>query len=482
MQLARHFSRTNATVPAYEEYLDQIQFAPEPALGTTYTRATPDSQNTGVYGPTGERDPTEFHMYVDDNNYAETSIERMKLAIRYSIHALMTLIGETIPTRAPGIAPDKFWRATISDVRRLLGFDVDTSQLLMILPKPKRYKLVAHLDEHWKGKHQTTLQVAGTLVGTLVNVVQTTTWGRLLFINLHRSISDCLRKRARELLRHPKFRALRLARDEEWQRTSMSSRLKWFNSKLGQFLWLAKARINISEDMAGEVEFLRWALLNLDWQIPIAHKIPRDWDFQKWGDACLLGAGGYSLDLEFWWALDWPEDIVRRSRLPGAHPDYISINLLEFAALIIGFAASIAAWNASPVASRPPHPIVGIFTDNTTALSWSQKLSVSKTIASRALARILVSMMMGAPVVGLRTEYIPGPDNIIADFLSRLKHLHILTDAAFYFTMVQKFPALRTCRRFLPNSDLLSLIYSALCGSSLPRPKILVELGQLAPR
>jgi hypothetical protein len=86
------------------------------------------------------------------------------------------------------------------------------------------------------------------------------------------------------------------------------------------------------------------------------------------------------------------------------------------------------AWKEFSVDTRPPHPIVGIFTDNTTALSWSQKLSVSKTPASRALARALVSMMIGTPLIGLRTEYIPGPDNIVADFLSRMKHQKFLTD------------------------------------------------------
>jgi hypothetical protein len=281
MQLARHYSATNATVPVYSEYLDHVEFAPAPALGATYTRATKCTQNTGVIGPDGKRDPTEFHMYVDDNNYAETSVARTKLAMRYSIHALMTFIGETIPTRAPVIAHDKFWRATISDVRRLLGFDINSSSMLLTLPMAKRYKLVTHIDAHWIGKHQTTLQIVAQFAGTLVHVAQTTTWGRLLFSNLHRSVSDCLRKRARELLRHPKFRAMRLARDEEWQRTSMSSKLKWFNSKLGQFLWLSKACINISDDMMGEVKFLRWALLNLPWEIPLAHRIPRDWDYSE---------------------------------------------------------------------------------------------------------------------------------------------------------------------------------------------------------
>jgi hypothetical protein len=32
-------------------------------------------------------------------------------------------------------------------------------------------------------------------------------------------------------------------------------------------------------------------------------------------------------------------------------------------------------------------------------------------------------MMIGTPLIGLRTEYIPGPDNIVADFLSRKNSL-----------------------------------------------------------
>jgi hypothetical protein len=54
-------------VPEYSDYLDAIQFAPPPPIGTTFIQAHPDKFNPGVLDDNGNQEPTEYNMHVDDN-------------------------------------------------------------------------------------------------------------------------------------------------------------------------------------------------------------------------------------------------------------------------------------------------------------------------------------------------------------------------------------------------------------------------------
>ena len=100
--------------------------------------------------------------------------------------------------------------------------------------------------------------------------------------------------------------------------------------------------------MKRELQMLRDIFSNptdYPWTVPIAHLIPRDPTFSAWGDSSLYAAGGFSLDLQFWWYLDWPPVIELRtlkyysvSRKDPVTNELISINLLEFAVIIINYA------------------------------------------------------------------------------------------------------------------------------------------------
>ena len=69
--------------------------------------------------------------------------------------------------------------------------------------------------------------------------------------------------------------------------------------------------------------------------------VPRDPTERAYTDSSLRGAGGISFELKFWWVLEWPDDIVRRTWLykkqKGHDPSLITINDLEYAAIIITF-------------------------------------------------------------------------------------------------------------------------------------------------
>jgi hypothetical protein len=45
------------------------------------------------------------------------------------------------------------------------------------------------------------------------------------------------------------------------------------------------------------------------WETPITHLIPRTLTATAFGDSCLEGAGGYSIELGFWWHIDFPKEV-----------------------------------------------------------------------------------------------------------------------------------------------------------------------------
>ena len=84
----------------------------------------------------------------------------------------------------------------------------------------------------------------------------------------------------------------------------------------------------------------------INWSTPISHMVVRDPDFAAWGDSSLSQAGGFSHDLKFWWHWEWPDSIQARTlsayQLKAKIDDkLISINLLEYAAVITNYAITV---------------------------------------------------------------------------------------------------------------------------------------------
>jgi hypothetical protein len=64
----------------------------------------------------------------------------------------------------------------------------------------------------------------------------------------------------------------------------------------------------------------------------------------------------------------------------------ISINLRKYAPIVIRLAGSIVAWEMLPIDSRPSHPMILLWTNNTTAKSWTKRISGLKTLQGWTLA------------------------------------------------------------------------------------------------
>ena len=114
--------------------------------------------------------------------------------------------------------------------------------------------------------------------------------------------------------------------------------------------------------MNQEIEFCRDKLRpnsGIVWKTPIAHVIPQTPTASPFGDSCLEGAGGFSIELEFWWHIDFPEEVKKRTLLFNSDNKdgmLISINVLEFVTVIINYCASLHVITTTNI-THDPRPV-----------------------------------------------------------------------------------------------------------------------------
>jgi len=158
----------------------------------------------------------------------------------------------------------------------------------------------------------------------------------------------------------------------------------------------------------------------------------------------------------------------------------ISINLLEYTAMIISLTGAILVWESLPTDSRPCHPVCLLWTDNTSAASWTKRVAGLKGPQGKALARIFAHLLMFSDL-GINTEHLSSDLNVIANFLSHIREQDNFSQFS-YSSLVQKFPQLKDCHHFHPSRELLSLIFSVLSTGSLNIPTTRVKLGWLSAK
>jgi hypothetical protein len=485
MALSTELSKGKKPVPEYNDYLNDVAFAPPPPPGTVFAKARPDGYNPGVMIMTdGSYPAAPFPMHVDDCLYAAAGQRWMRHLMRCSIDGLVRVMGGNAPDlRADQPDRVKFFRDEVSHTRRQLGYITDTRTMMVTIPEDKRQALVDELVNNWgptSRRQSFKLSEAAELLGVLVSLCRVCPWGIFLFQNLYHAMAQILRSNSRRVWNRPEFTALIQERDKYSRHPTDSSKYRFFCKKVARVIYDSRATTSYTCDVRDEIAFITKVFTNpatYRWESPIAHLILREHDYFAHQDSCLKGAGGFSAPLRFWWALEWPKEIVTRAYLPRKDKHRISINLLEYAALIIGLAGCIFFYESLPVETRPAHPMILLWTDNSTAKSWTKKISGLKTPQGRSLARVFAHLLMFSDV-GIEAQHIAGEENVIADYLSRAKNTNDMS--SFSFAKFQtEFPWLTGSRRFLPSSELSCLLTTALSKQSVDIPTTRVPLGQL---
>ena len=450
----------------------QIQLELTPP-DTVLAQAIADVLNTGIILPDGTRLEVRHSTFVDDNLMAAI-LSFILDGTHYSLQALYELLGDPGTTHFDAVASDKFLERKCSAVREQLGFIIDTNRLMVAFPLPKRHRLYDTVKNWHDARKQFTALEIARLIGVLMHASTVCWWSRFILIDLQQEVKAILKQNAKRVARSIAFQQLeRLAAGDllfEDDPLAVPSQAR--------AIWRCKSTNFITKRMRYSLSWLRAILMDRNasfWETPIAHLIPREPTMVCEFDACLDGAGGICHHKKFLWILQWPETVKQFTLnriLSRNNSDLIDINLLEFAASIICYAASIVAISQEPPAPAPP--VFYCKGDNVTSLSWLRRPSSPRSPAATALSHLLATMASraGMPVF---TEHIPGVTNVIPDRLSRYTELTTQgltpnpdTHAAFWTSLFTDFPQTRSYRLFLPSQELLSLLLQALSTSSVP--------------
>ena len=161
----------------------------------------------------------------------------------------------------------------------------------------------------------------------------------------------------------------------------------------------------------------------LDWRTIIHHLaasptpvrllVPNFPDFLQYTDACGLGCGGVlgpglSASPHVVWQYEWPPQI--KARFTNG---LITIMDLELAAMLLGYL--ILEITHSDLALKH----VGMFCDNTAAVTWTHKGCATKSIPAARILRFLSLRQRTRKTSSILPLHISGVNNIMADISSR---------------------------------------------------------------
>eukprot|EP00984_Skeletonema_dohrnii_P004016 scaffold1378_cov149-Skeletonema_dohrnii-CCMP3373.AAC.1 len=213
------------------------------------------------------------------------------------------------------------------------------------------------------------------LLGLLQHIANSSRWLNHILSHLYTSLGAALGLNKAFLLNTSK--AFRVALDLATSSSSPPEHRSYAQSATARQVHSSQRTYYLNKTAKEELNLITQALKDdaIPKYSPIAYLIPRDPSGTAWGDSCLYAAGGYSIDMRFWWYVEWPDSIVQYTLLyMRNNPDkgkLISINALEYATVIINYCAALLYFREESAPDRDTHPTVHIFADNTSAESWA---------------------------------------------------------------------------------------------------------------
>jgi len=405
----------------------------------------------------------------------------MEMALAATLEAIFTVMGQPNTTlRQCPVAMDKWLDLVVAPQQTMLGLVLNTRRLSVAILPAYRTDVLHLINTTWRdGRSAFYLGQAQTLVGKLGRLGEGAYWVYHLMSHMYTSIARALAANKAFLLEaSPEFNLL-IGRIRSNNYKASDNR---HNGKVIRFAMKQAARqihhckndFFINAEMKEEIAFFRHFLSpgsGIDWETPIAFMIPRTPFAKTYGDSCLEGGGGYSLELKFWWHLEFDDDVIQRTLKHlknNSDGQLISINVLEFVTVIINYCAALTVVTTECV-TDDPHPVLLNVTDNTAALNWTVHNCKSSTIG-RMLARFFCCLLIDSPL-GINSEWIATDKNELADEISRLKKLtnrvksHRSFDSS---SLKQKYSVLKACRFFQPAPKLTSMIWDIVLRLKWP--------------
>ena len=491
----------------HRQYLDRLKW--KKGMGNKHATLIPavrDEFNQGVLDAEGHPTNVPHFIYVDDDCYAVVyDQDDIEQAVATSIEAIFILLGDSnLTLRQDTVSFDKMEETMINYNNRLLGRVIQTRSMMVSTPSEYVQATVCLLRTRWHNRRQTYfIYEMEELAGRLGHIAETVPWLRFLMAHIYMSVAAALnvsrahlintRSDFRSWLKEIKRGSLALSsRPKSTQPTcpgtpdqtalplyvpdcgglvstksnlSSKQRSLSYNASTAASLTHKNRDVSIqfNKTLRHELRIVEKTLSDPSISLarPIGHVVKRTPSAIAHSDSCLSAAGGFSIEMGFYWYIEWPESIqscTLRYVKNNKDNKLITINVLEYAALIINYMAATHYYSSNHNADDP-YPTVQLYADNTTAEAWGKMKQCKTSMSGRALGRLQCSLMINNNV-GITIAHVTTKDNVIADRISRIKKETNFIPQ--FTTLSQEFPQLKSCRRFHPPPELVSVITDAL--------------------
>jgi hypothetical protein len=471
-------------------YLPPLRFSPPPTASevATFVPAFRDSLNSGVFDANGNRLPPPCPHHVDDKPDADI-MDLLPRAVSCGTMSLYHTLGfpEPVP-RVPNPLSLEKLNALYTWERRIVGRLWNTRRMTVGMLPHKRVELLARFSD-WLSKQSFNLRELAELLGVLVSHVRYVPWARPWLFAIHNQLRrlllrlwgiSCRIKARSEPRREAQLR--QILPNTIWNRIQPI-----LSRERAEFLWNHRLTMKLDVHLRHALQRLQHYVSSTErpWEAKIGTIIPREPQVEAFGDASELGGGGFCAELRVWFDILWSPRIQAGMLLPSTSPDHIHINMLEFVVVILVLAALITAFQSLTPAELaawfpnglPAIPVIRERCDNTSAVSWANKVTTSSPHGQKLLG--IYSELLRSYDLSLRSDHIEGERNVAADFLSRPTNPS-LSHAARAEQIFQSHPSMRSWRIFLPSPELLQLLTSALFSPlQVEPPRLPPLLGQL---
>jgi hypothetical protein len=348
----------------------------------------------------------------------------------------------------------KKWETLVSETFRFLGFEIDTNQMTVSWPLDKRqalYDLLQEIRSRTGSKKFVKPREMAKLTGILRSASSVSPWGTFLSFNLQNALTQA-------------------------SKHAFSSERAWWNRGKIRISAVATATINqLMETLLADVH------RNL-WTRPIALILQRDHSHRVYSDASYLGIGGWSPCFRFVWRIT-RADLERLGfRLQDTNSykttmyvdqdgttsmSPLHINPLEFIAALVNLWLSLRF--IVRLGPRVGGYILGLFSDNTTALAWMSLASRTPDPLLQGLARLGSALLVHANRLLTKVDpvHIAGVQNREADALSRPMEKAATQELESLTSVFNECSRLQTCQVYLLPSPLLRTIASICSGQPI---------------
>jgi hypothetical protein len=401
----------------------------------------PDSHHPGLSGLELER---AFNASFVDDNGVVAFLAHILSAINQSVDSAFTIFGASGTDRRGECLQHEKWENDVSEEFLFLGFLINTRAMTVSWPFFKRQRLFDELKLILQ--RPTRLYVTPKEMARIVGVVRSASdvapWGTFLSFNLE----NALQKAAA---------------------TGDSTKKQWWK----------RTTIYLSPVAVATIKQIMETLLVPEndplWTRPIYLQLDRDLTHQVISDASYAGLGGWSPDFKFLWRIT-REDLVThgfRMKSLGSNSqeptepstEGLHINPLEFIAALLNLWLALRL--IMILGPREGGYVLGLLSDNTSALSWMSVASRTPDPLMQGLARLGSALLVrsAALLTKVVPSHIAGKLNTEADALSRpvdSNGPHRCQQIPSLGSVIEECSRLRTCQVCLLPSALLRKIAS----------------------